>query len=106
MNTRACMVDSALEQLLLGTLTGRARVIDPRRASTRELGVMEMRGLRSFPDENNAAKEPAWNTLSATDEITKVTSVTEFAGMLRVARTVALSLLWAVRDTDTSPTME
>jgi hypothetical protein len=60
MNPRTLMFDSAATlHWLLGTSTGRARVIVPERVSTMELGLMEMRGLRSFPDENSAANDPA-----------------------------------------------
>ncbi len=50
----------ALMHWFTGTEIGRARVMEPVRVSTIELGLMEMSGLRSCPDENNFANDPSW----------------------------------------------
>jgi hypothetical protein len=49
----------ALAQEVTDTSTARERVIPPPRESTMELGLIETRGLRSFPEENRTENEPA-----------------------------------------------
>ena len=49
----------ALKHWSTGTYTGRVSDTPPERVSTMVFGLMEMRGLRSFPDEKSVSNEPA-----------------------------------------------